>query len=74
MAKRVTKAKRDDQITLTIAYVITSAWAISFIIDIIKPTYDPPTSVHALMMIVAGATFGEGLLRTRKKDDGPPEI
>jgi hypothetical protein len=67
------KSSKDDRITLTVAYVITTAWAVSFLIDIIVPRYDPPPSVHALMMIVAGATFGEGLLRTRKKENGTEE-
>lgn len=72
--------KDDRRITLMLAYVITAAWAVSFTVDIIVPTYDPPGSVHALMMMVAGATFGEGLLRTRvqsapkkETEDGSPK-
>lgn len=48
-----------------LASVITVAWGVSFLVDIMVEKYDPPSSVHVLMMIVAGATFGEGLVRSR---------
>lgn len=55
----------NNRIASILAIVITVAWAISFIIDILVLEYDPSASVHALMMIVAGAVFGEGLIKTR---------
>lgn len=62
--------------SLWLTVVITLAWAVSFIVDIAKTEYDPPASVHALMLIVAGAVFGDGLvrsnrisIRSRKRED-----
>lgn len=54
----------DQKIRLGLAVVITIAWAVSFTADILVVTYDPPASIHPLMMIVAGAVFGEGLVRS----------
>lgn len=54
-----------------LAAVITSAWAVSFIVDIIDKAYEPHPSVHALMMLVAGAVFGEGLIKTRNGRSAP---
>lgn len=56
------------RIALYLAIVITIAWGVSFIIDVIDESYDPPASVHALMMIVAGSVFGEGLFQAAKKN------
>lgn len=50
-----------------LAIVITVAWTVSFIVDIEVQGYDPPASIHPLMMIVAGAVFGEGLVRSAVK-------
>jgi hypothetical protein len=52
-----------------IAVVITAIWSISFILDAINPRYDPPESVHALMLIVAGATFTGSVIKSRSGDD-----
>lgn len=56
----------NNKVATGLAIVITIVWAISFIVDVLVKGYDPPASVHALMMMVAGAVFGEGLLKTRK--------
>lgn len=61
----------DNRVATVLAGVITAAWAISFVMDIVARTYDPPPSVHALMMMVAGAVFGEGLLKTRSGSTQP---
>lgn len=46
----------------SLSWIITAAWAISFVLDATVKTYDPPVSVHALMMVVAGAAFGSTLI------------
>lgn len=56
----------NERIALWLAVVITLAWAVSFIVDIVNSHYDPPASVHALMLIVAGAVFGDGLIRSNR--------
>lgn len=55
----------NNKVATILASVITGAWATSFIVDIVVKDYDPSPSVHALMMMVAGAVFGEGLIKTR---------
>jgi hypothetical protein len=47
----------------TLGWLITLVWAVSFILDAIITTYDPPVSIHALMMVVAGAAFGSTLIK-----------
>lgn len=64
MASHRVSTSSNNRIAFILAIVITAAWAISFIVDIVVKEYDPPASVHALMMIVAGAVFGEGLLKS----------
>lgn len=46
-----------------IAIVITVAWSVSFLADIVVSSYDVPATVHALMMLVAGAAFGGTVIR-----------
>ena len=48
-----------------IAIVIASAWAISFVLDAIVYTYEPPQSVHALMLIVSGAAFTSTVMKNK---------
>lgn len=58
----------DRRLAKVLAYVITVAWAISFTIDIVNPDYDPPASIHPLMLLVAGGAFGEGIIRSVVKN------
>jgi hypothetical protein len=60
----------DKRITTLLATVIISGWAISFLTDIFVKTYDPPATIHALIMLLAGAAFGGTL---RKNRTGDPE-
>lgn len=53
----------DPHLRTTIALVVTIAWTVSFVADILIPEYDPPGSVGTLMLLVAGALFGEGVVR-----------
>lgn len=55
----------NNKLATNLAYVITAAWGISFLVDIPVKSYDPPATIHALMMLVAGAVFGEGLIKNR---------
>lgn len=49
-----------------LGWLITIAWAASFIADMAMTRYDPPVSIHALMTIVAGAAFGGNLISKSK--------
>jgi hypothetical protein len=66
------KAPTNSQVATVLASVITVAWGVSFIVDIVVKDYDPSPSVHALMMMVSGAVFGEGLIKSRKTNDDDP--
>lgn len=57
----------DKRLTAGIAVVITAAWAVSFLVTIINPHYDPPASVHVLMTVVAGAAFGGSAFQRAKE-------
>lgn len=46
-----------------LAWFITAAWAVGFLLDIIRPTYDPPAVLHGLMLTVAGAAFGASVVK-----------
>lgn len=60
----------DKRLSTAIAIVITVAWAVSFIIGALNPSYAPPPSLHPLMLIVAGAAFGNTVLnRKRERED-----
>lgn len=56
----------NERVSLGLTIIITVAWAVSFIVDILRTEYEPPASVHALMLIVAGAVFGDGLVRSNR--------
>lgn len=70
MAESPTRST-NSKVANVLAIVITISWAISFLVDIFVKEYDPSASVHALMMMVAGAVFGEGLINTRNST--PPD-
>lgn len=49
--------------TAGIALVVTVVWAASFVADLLVPTYDPPTELHAAMLMVVGGIFGVQAIR-----------
>lgn len=60
----------DKRLTAAIAIVITAAWGISFLVNIINPSYRVPEGLHPLMLIVAGAAFGGAVFGKDKKSGG----
>lgn len=61
---------REATLRVWVAGTVTALWAVSFVADLFIAEYDPPPSVGALMLLIAGALFGEGVVRQVKK---PPE-
>lgn len=59
----------DKRITNAIAIIATVLWTLSFVLDAILPNYEPPVSVHAVMMLVAGAAFAGSVLKRDSNDD-----
>lgn len=71
--EKITKGDEvDKRLAAAIAIVITTAWAVSFILGALNPAYNPPPSIHPLMLIVAGAAFGTAV-RIPKKAKGEDE-
>lgn len=46
---------------LIFAGAILVAWLASIVVDTLSASYDPPYSLHLLMMVVAGALFGPAI-------------
>lgn len=67
--------KRDlrSLLATVVAATITSAWTLSFIIDIVNPAYDPPASLTPLMLGVAGFCFGGEFVLSRRNKGGNGE-
>lgn len=59
----------DKRLAAAIAIVITTAWAVSFILGAVNPSYNPPPSIHPLMLIVAGAAFGKAVFTKKREED-----
>lgn len=57
-----------ERTATVIAGVIVVLWVASFILDATSRSYDPPASIHALMMAVAGWAFGQRYLERNRKD------
>jgi hypothetical protein len=58
-----------QRFTFALACVITVAWSVGFILDILFKTYDPPASLTPLMLAVAAWCFGSGIVQ-RKPHNG----
>jgi hypothetical protein len=62
----------DDQWTkaaLRLAYLLMGAWSVSFMVDLIDRSYDPPPTIGPLMLIAAGSLLGENIVRRTVKRD-----
>lgn len=58
----------DKRIINAIAITSLTLWAISFVLDAVIRTYDPPASIHIIMMTVAGAAFGGTIFKKDPKE------
>jgi len=56
-----------QRLTTVVAYVITVAWATSFLVDIVSESYTPHPSITPLMLFVAGFCFKEGIVPDKSK-------
>jgi hypothetical protein len=48
-----------------LGWVITVAWALSMGLHATNIGYEPPASIHVLMMVVAGAAFGTNFIKPK---------
>lgn len=58
-----------DKISVRLAYLIAILWSISFFVDLFVADYDPPPTIHALMMAVAGAFLAPQALKGIRNED-----
>lgn len=65
--KRRRPKKSMDDVKIIIALVVTTVWAISFLMDIILDEYSPNPGIHGVMLVVAGALFSTNLIRGDKE-------
>lgn len=60
-----------DTLRKVIAWAITAAWCMSIIYTAVDRTYNPPVSVHVLMVALVTALFaGPKILADPKRKDG----
>lgn len=53
-----------------IAGIVVLVWAATFLYGIVDRTYQPPTEVNSVMMLVAGGFFAAGIRRPRNGENG----
>lgn len=47
-----------ERLTIAVGIVIVLLWGVSVLLSFIDRSYNPPATLHALMMLVAGVLFG----------------
>lgn len=47
-----------DRLRLVLGWTVTVGWAISVGISFLDRSYNPPSTLHLLMMLIAGVLFG----------------
>ena len=72
MSEIDTRAKRLDDITVVIAWIVTVLWAASYVADMAMTTYEAPAGVQALMVVVAGGLFARPFVKSSQPYPSPP--
>lgn len=52
----------------TLGWIITAVWALSMALHASNIGYEPPASIHLLMMVVAGTAFGTNFIKPKNGD------
>lgn len=47
---------------------VFAVWAVSYLAGVINTGYHPPIEINAVMLLVAGYFFTDGLSRKKKKE------
>ena len=66
---RSTNHRGLDRLRIGVGIVIVCAWVGSLLLDAFVTDYDPPATVHLLMMVVAGAIFGPSITGPWRRND-----
>lgn len=59
-----------DWLVNYIAIIITTIWAITLVVGMINPQYEPPVAIYPALLAVVGGVFG---FRLTKKDENDNE-
>lgn len=51
-----------------LGWIITAVWALSMALHAANIGYEPPASIHLLMMVVAGTAFGTNFIKPKNGD------
>lgn len=63
----VSRNSPQELFVIRLSYLIVLVWVISFTIDIFDRAYEPSPTIHALMLMLAGAFYGSSVF-TRRND------
>lgn len=53
----------DRRVANGVLIAVTVIWAVTFLVDVFLPDYDPPPGIQAAFLAIAGLGFGSGVLR-----------
>ena len=62
-----------QRLTLIFAYGFSGMYAASWAIDAFSDDYSPPPTLGAIVLIIAGALFAEGVLPRRRSQNRDQE-
>lgn len=65
----MTGSRAIERLRVAVGVVLLSLYAVTAVVNLLDPTREIPTELHALMAIVAGALFGPSLLKRGERDD-----
>ena len=51
-----------------ITSVVVGAWALTYVVGIFSPSFEPPASLDPLMLLIAGAYFTNRAVSSQKND------
>lgn len=64
--------RAEERLRLAFGWIVLVAWAVSFVLDVVVVTYDPPAGLQPLALAVAGYLFAipvaRGMLDRRRGD------
>lgn len=60
---------REQALRMVFAWVILTAWIVSFILSAVLKGYNPPTSVQGLAIGAAGYLFSAPMIRSIRRKD-----
>lgn len=60
----------NERLVNYIIFLVATAWFSSFVLDAALKEYEPPQTIHALMLIVVGAACGAKVIKRTGVSNG----